>query len=229
MVALATPLRTVLLDFDGTLFDSEANNLAADRRVLAQFGVDFTEADKQPFIGRAHLEMWTELQRRYGLPKTPQALVEEKNSRCLELADPAAMVFPAMRRFVEMARGRGLALAVASGSSRVVVEGLLRGARLASLFAAVVSAEEVPRSKPAPDIFLEAARRLGAPPQACAVVEDSPPGVEAALRASMRCIAIPSRIEPSLPPVFARADLLYRGGMASFDPEQALAWIEARR
>jgi HAD superfamily hydrolase (TIGR01509 family) len=225
----ATPIRTVLLDFDGTLVDSEANNLAADRRVLARFGIDFTEAGKRPYIGRAHLDMWVDLQRRYRLPATPEALVAEKDSACLELADPAGMVFPAMRRLVELARGRGLKLGVASGSSLVVVQALLRRARLDHHFATVVSAEEVAHGKPAPDVFLEAARRLGEPPQACVVVEDSPPGVEAALRASMRCIAIPSRIEPPLAPVLEQADLLFPRGMTSFDPEEALAWIEAQR
>lgn len=221
-------LRAVIFDFDGTLVDSEPNNLAADRQLLARFGVDFTEADKRPYIGGRHLDMWIELRRKHGLTDPPQALAAAKDALCIELADATRMVYPAMRRFVEQIRDRGLPLAVASGSSRVLVERLLAAVGLDPFFETVVSAEEVPHGKPAPDVFLEAARRLGVPPHACAVVEDSPPGVEAAHRASMPCIAVPSLLEVPLPPAFALAELLFPGGMASFDPAEAISWVEAR-
>ncbi|HEX7489825.1 MAG TPA: HAD-IA family hydrolase, partial [Anaeromyxobacteraceae bacterium] len=92
----------------------------------------------------------------------------------------------------------------------------------------VVSAEEVPRGKPAPDVFLEAARRLGVPPHACAVVEDSQHGVEAASRAFMRCIAVPYLVDEPLPDAFLMADLLFERGMSAFDASRALDWVEER-
>ena len=221
------PVRAVILDLDGTLVDSEALHLAAYRHVLASFGVDFTEKDRSAYVGRAHLDTWVDLQRRHGLPTTPEALVTAKNKCFLEIADPSGMVFPAMRRFVEGIGDRGLPLAVASGSSRVVVEKVLAGAKLRDSFGVVVSAEEVACGKPAPDIFLAAAERLGLPPRACVVVEDSPAGVEAAVQAHMRCIAVPSTTEPPLASVFTLADHLVAGGMKTFDATKALAWIDA--
>jgi beta-phosphoglucomutase-like phosphatase (HAD superfamily) len=93
--------------------------------------------------------------------------------------------------------------------------------------AVVVSAEEVPRGKPAPDVFLEAARRLGVPAHECAVVEDARFGVEAARRAFMRCIAVPYLHDPPLDDAFLMADLLFPDGMDGFDAGRALEWLDA--
>jgi beta-phosphoglucomutase-like phosphatase (HAD superfamily) len=90
----------------------------------------------------------------------------------------------------------------------------------------VLSADEVPRGKPAPDVFLEAARRLGVPPEECLVIEDTRYGVEAAKRAFMRCIAVPYLTDPPLADAFLMADLLFPDGMKGFDADHAFAWIE---
>jgi beta-phosphoglucomutase-like phosphatase (HAD superfamily) len=92
----------------------------------------------------------------------------------------------------------------------------------------VVSAEEVPRGKPHPDVFEEAARRLGIPAHECLAVEDSRQGVEAAKRAFMRCIAVPYLTDQPLSDRFAMADLLFEEGMKSFDADAAFRWIEKR-
>ena len=86
---------------------------------------------------------------------------------------------------------RGLRLAVASSSSPVVIDATLTALGVRPLFQTTVSGVEVTRGKPAPDVFLEAAKRLGAAPDACVVVEDSERGVRAARAAGMRCVAIP--------------------------------------
>jgi beta-phosphoglucomutase-like phosphatase (HAD superfamily) len=90
----------------------------------------------------------------------------------------------------------------------------------------VLSADEVPRGKPAPDVFLEAARRLGVPPEECLVIEDTRYGVEAAKRAFMRCIAVPYLTDPPLADAFLMADLLFPDGMKGFDADRAFGWIE---
>jgi HAD superfamily hydrolase (TIGR01509 family) len=83
-------------------------------------------------------------------------------------------------------------LAVASSSLPAIVEGRLQAVRVRHLFEVVVSSFEVPRGKPAPDVFLEAARRLGVAPEACLVVEDSAHGLLAATAAGMRCAVVPT-------------------------------------
>ena len=219
-------VRAAIFDLDGTLVDSEENYYLADRELLARRGIPFTREDKRPFVGRGNLEMLGELRDRFGLPESAEALAEEKNAIYLSLAETGTRVFPGVHRLLERLRARGLPVAVASGTSPAVLSRLLEVLGLAGSLAAVVSAEEVPRGKPAPDVFLEAARRLGVPPQECVVLEDSRHGVEATLRAFMRCIAVPPPEEGPLAPELGMADLLVEGGPAALDPEAVLAWLE---
>ena len=96
---------------------------------------------------------------------------------------------------------------VASSSPRQLIGVVLKAAGLADAFSAVVSTEEVARGKPAPDVYLEAARRLELEPRRCAAVEDSSNGLRAAAAAGMRVIAIPNRRYPPDPDALALADL----------------------
>jgi beta-phosphoglucomutase family hydrolase len=225
------PARAVIFDLDGTLVDSEPNYFLADRQLLAKYGVAYSEADNRRYVGRGSLDMMRDMVRRHGLAADPELLVAEKNAIYLELAEHATRVYPQMQRFLDLLVAHRVPVAVASGSSPEVVVRILAAVGLAGTFAQVVSAEDVPRGKPAPDVFLETARRLGVPPGHCVVVEDACPGVEAARRAGMRCIAVPYLTEPPLPALFGLAELLYPDGMQSFDPGQAWAWFdgESRR
>ncbi|MFT3914420.1 MAG: HAD-IA family hydrolase [Anaeromyxobacteraceae bacterium] len=221
----AVPVRALIFDLDGTLVDSEPNYYLADRDLLARRGITFTEEDKARYVGGGNLDMMIDVRRRYGLPERPEALVEEKNAIYLALAERSTPVYPGMRRLLDLAREAGLRVAVASGTSPAVLSRVLEVTGLGAALPVVVSAEEVARGKPSPLIFLETARRLDVPPEACAVVEDSRPGVEAALRAFMRCIAVPYLPARPLHPTFGLADLLFEGGMETFDPDRAMAWL----
>jgi HAD superfamily hydrolase (TIGR01509 family) len=102
-------------------------------------------------------------------------------------------------------------LGLASSANREVIDGVLRGAGLEACFAATVSSEEVARGKPAPGVYLEAARRLGADPRACVAVEDSSNGLRAAHAAGMRVIATPNRAFPPAPDALALAAVVVDG------------------
>jgi HAD superfamily hydrolase (TIGR01509 family) len=96
-------------------------------------------------------------------------------------------------------------LALASSANREVIEAVLDLADLREVFAATVSSEEVPRGKPAPDVYLEAVRRLGQLPPACAAVEDSASGIRSALAAGLHVVAVPNRSYPPPGTVLAAA------------------------
>ncbi|MET7510057.1 HAD family phosphatase [Streptomyces albidoflavus] len=219
-------LPAVVFDLDGTLVDSEPNYFEAGRALLEAHGVPgFTWADHERYIGVSTRETLADWRRRYGLGASLDALVEELDDRYLALARAGTPVFEQMALLVERLHRAGVPMAVASGSSGSAITAVLTGTGLDDLLGPAVSAEEVPRGKPAPDVFLEAARRLGAAPVDCVVIEDAEPGVAAALAARMRCVAVPSVPAAADDPVFSAAGLLFPDGQPSFRAAETYDWI----
>ncbi|MFI9317075.1 HAD family hydrolase [Streptomyces althioticus] len=224
MSALGT--LSVVFDLDGTLVDSEPNYYEAGRRTLVEYGVpDFSWEEHERYVGISTRETIADWRRRYGLSASVDELVAVKNGHYLELARTKTTVFPEMRAFVERLADAGVPMAVASGSSAEAIDVILAGTGLDAHLRTVVSADEVARGKPAPDVFLEAARRLGADPADCVVVEDAAPGAAAAHAAGMRCIAVPYVAAQADAPEFATAGLLLRGGQSEFTARVAWEWL----
>ena len=222
------PKPAVIFDLDGTLVDSEPNYYEAGRRLLAAHGVPgFTWEEHARFIGIGTRETLETLRAEHGLEASVDRLLAEKNGLYLDLAGAHTEAFPAMRTYVELLHAAGHPLAVASGSSLAAITAVLKATGLDALLPVRVSAEEVPHGKPEPDVFLEAARRLGAAPADCVVAEDAPPGAEAARRAGMRCVAVPYLPDTADDPAFASAGLLFAGGQDAFDARRAYAWTVA--
>ncbi|MEV7971600.1 HAD family phosphatase [Cellulomonas sp. NPDC089187] len=213
----------VLWDMDGVLVDSEALLYEAERQLFAEHGIGLTPQVKAGFVGLGGTEVLAALAGHYGIEPDLPAWTARK----IELA---TALFPQLQPFAPTtALVRALAaaqvpMAVASGSPLSAIEVSLSTVGLAELLPVRVSVDQVGAGKPAPDVFLAAAERLGVPPEQCVVIEDAVPGVLAAKAAGMRCIAIPSVIEP-LDPRFEQADLLIRGGMATTDANDLLDWM----
>ncbi|MEU9049175.1 HAD family phosphatase [Streptomyces sp. NPDC048384] len=221
---------SVIFDLDGTLVDSEPNYYEAGRQVLAEHGVtDFTWSDHERYVGISTLETVTLWKREYGLRASVDELLAAKNRRYLGLARTSTRAYPEMRKLVELLATEGVPLAVASGSSLEAITAILSGTGLDAHLRTVVSADEVDRGKPAPDVFLEAARRLGATPADCVVVEDAAPGAASAHAAGMRCIAVPYVAAQADAPEFATAGLLLRGGQEEFTARTAYDWLRRTR
>ncbi|GGW64674.1 HAD family hydrolase [Streptomyces caelestis] len=217
---------SVIFDLDGTLVDSEPNYYEAGRQTLTEHGVpDFSWTDHERYVGISTQETVADWKERYDLRASVEELFTAKNRRYLELARSSTRAYPEMRRFVELLAAEGVPMAVASGSSPEAIEAVLAGTGLDAHLRTVVSADEVAHGKPAPDVFLEAARRLGADPAACVVLEDAAPGAAAAHAAGMRCIALPYVAAQADAPEFATAGLLLRGGQAEFTARAAYDWL----
>ncbi|ANJ11316.1 HAD family phosphatase [Streptomyces parvulus] len=217
---------SVIFDLDGTLVDSEPNYYEAGRRTLAEYGVpDFSWADHEAYVGISTRETVADWKRRYALEAPVEELLAVKNRHYLELARTSVRAYPEMRALVERLADEGVPLAVASGSSREAIAAILARTGLDARLRTVVSADEVARGKPAPDVFLEAARRIGADPADCVVLEDAAPGAAAAHAAGMRCIAVPYVAAQADAPEFATAGLLVRGGQDEFTARAAYDWL----
>ncbi|MCZ1004637.1 HAD family phosphatase [Streptomyces mirabilis] len=216
---------SVIFDLDGTLVDSEPNYFEAGRQTLAAQGItDFTWAEHERYVGistRETVALWKD---RYALRPPLDALLADMNRRYLELARAATHVYPEMRRFVELLAAEGASMAVASGSAPAAIEAILTGTGLAAHLTTVVSADEVAHGKPAPDVFLEAARRLEADPADC-VVLGTPLRAPPPHAAGMRCIAVPYVAAQADDPAFATAGLLLRGGQREFTARTAYDWL----
>ncbi|MFI1725124.1 HAD family hydrolase [Streptomyces sp. NPDC020489] len=217
---------SVIFDLDGTLVDSEPNYYEAGRQILAEHGVPgFTWEEHERYVGISTLETVRLWKRRYDLGPSVEELFAATDRRYLELARANTPAYPEMRAFVALLASEGVPLAVASGSSPQAIDAILAGTGLDAYLRTVVSADEVERGKPAPDVFLEAARRLGAAPADCVVLEDAAPGAAAAHAAGMRCIAIPYVTAQADAPEFTTADLLVRGGQREFTARAAYDWL----
>ena len=184
----------LLFDLDGTLVDTEPANAAASVRVFRELcGAAVRAEDFRPFVGTGDRRYLQGVAERYGLSIDLDRAVELRERYIREIAAAEGLKpFPGMAEVLRAARGRpGVKSAVVTSGNREKSRLLLTAAGFdPGGFDAWVTVEDAARPKPEPDLFLEAARRLGIPPARCVVVEDAPAGVEAARRAGMRCVAV---------------------------------------
>ena len=182
----------IIFDLDGVLVDSEGIGFETLQALLRDYGVDYRAEDNEPFIGINDRDHFTALKARHGLPPSVEELIAEQTARLLAQIDTRTIPMPGVPAVPERLRAAGYPMAVASSSLPAVLEARLGALGVRGLFDAVVSSFEVSRGKPAPDVFLEAARRLGVRPEACLVVEDSVHGLTGARAAGMGCAVVPT-------------------------------------
>jgi HAD superfamily hydrolase (TIGR01509 family) len=183
-------IRAVIFDMDGVLTDSEPVINAAAIAGLREYGINPKPEDFHPFVGTGEDRYIGGVAAKYGLTYIPE-MKRRVYEIYLEILPGMIRAFPGAQELLRTLRAQSIRLAVASSADRVKVEANLRAIRVdLSWFGAVVVGEDVERKKPAPDIFLTAARRLGVTPTACCVVEDAVNGVRAAKSAGMRCVAV---------------------------------------
>jgi HAD superfamily hydrolase (TIGR01509 family) len=183
--------QAVIFDMDGVLTDSEPLINASAIRMFREKGIEAQPEDFLPFVGTGEDRYIGGVAAKYHLP-VDLALAKHRTYEIyLELVPHELHAFPGAVDLVRLCKRSGLRLALASSADWIKVVANLRQIGLPPEdWDAIVTGENVTARKPAPDIFLAAARKLGVPPAACVVIEDAVNGVEAARAAGMRCIAV---------------------------------------
>ena len=182
-----------MFDLDGVLVDSEERWDAAREGLVRERGGTWTEGATRDMMGMSAPEWSAYLRESLGVPMEASEINREVVARMLEGYRQSLPLLPGADAAV-----RGLAarwpLGLASSANREVIEAVLE--QTGWPFEAVVSSEEVPRGKPAPDVYLEAARQLGVEAARCAAIEDSSNGLRSAAAAGMVVVAVPNRAFP---------------------------------
>jgi HAD superfamily hydrolase (TIGR01509 family) len=210
-------LQAVAFDLDGVLIDSERVWNAVREQVVRERGGSWSADATAAMMGMSSPEWSRYMHEHLGVQMSPEAIAAEVLGRMEDRYREGPPLIDGAREAV-----LGLAprwrLAVASSANASLIELVLDQSRLRDSFAVVVSAEEVPHGKPAPDVYLEAARRLGAEPSRCAAVEDSANGLRAADAAHMLVVAVPNRDYPPGAQALSLADVVV-GSLRELRPE----------
>jgi HAD superfamily hydrolase (TIGR01509 family) len=197
----------VIFDLDGVIIDSEAVWNDARRELVQERGGHWLNDAQRAMMGMSSLEWSRYMHDELGVSMSPEAISAEVVERLERLYRRRLPLLPGAREAV-VSLASSWPLAIASSANRSIIALVLELAALSDCFTASVSSEEVAQGKPAPDVYLEAARRIGCEPSRCAAVEDSANGLLAAAAAGMRVIAIPNRDFPPAPGALASAELV---------------------
>jgi pseudouridine-5'-monophosphatase len=181
----------VIFDLDGTLLDTESLYSVAAQRVCGRYGATYSLELKRRIMGGDTLWSAQVVTSTLGLPLTPEAYVEAREAELRRLL-PATQPMPGAVPLIEALRARAIPVAIATSGHRAITTLKLAHQPFLAGVTAVVCGDDprLAHAKPAPDIFLLAARELSAPPQDCVVLEDSLNGVRAGIAAGMRTIAV---------------------------------------
>ena len=210
-------IAAVAFDLDGVLIDSEPLWAQVREELAIDSGGRWHARAQRDMMGMSSGEWSRYMHEKLGVPLEPAAISDAVVERLEARLRRGIPLLPHARQAVRTLSERW-PLAIASSANRGVIDLVLELAGLASSFRATISSEEVARGKPAPDVYLEAARRLDANPDRCAAIEDSANGLRAASAAGMRVVAIPNAAYPPEPQALELADVTL-ASLAELQPE----------
>ena len=221
----STGIAAVVFDLDGVLLDSEAAWVRVKKEFTEETGGHWKEEAQWDMLGMSSIEWSRYMHDELGVPLAPEQISSAVADR---LAQQYREQLPLLPGAVDAVRSlaRHWPLGLATSSNRNVIDLVLEKAGLADAFAATVSSEEVERGKPAPDVYLEAARRLRVEPAECVAIEDSTNGIRSAHAAEMAVIAVPNRDFPPEPEALALAAVVL-DSLEQLTPERVRALATA--
>ncbi|OOM74537.1 2-deoxyglucose-6-phosphate phosphatase [Clostridium puniceum] len=182
-------MKAVIFDMDGVIIDSEPIHLEVDIQTMKDLDCNISKEELNKYVGTTNEYMFTDIKNRYKINKS----IEEIISYRVEIAKRKIIKsdlepIEGIRELLKDLKNKNIPAAIASSSPRDFIEVVVSKFRLNDYFSYIVSGEEVANGKPAPDVYIETAKKLGIPPKDCIVIEDSKNGVLAAKAASMNCI-----------------------------------------
>ena len=188
-------IRAVIYDLDGTLVDSERLWHEAETSLLAVRGLHYYDEVRAALLGQRMDACIRIIRDHYCLSDSVTMLRSELLERMMALVERKLQKRPGAEELLARVKGIGLPAAIASSSPLSFIEGVVRSCGWDELYFPssqnyLFSADDVPNGKPAPDVYLAAAKSLGIPPMECLAIEDSPTGARAAVAADMTCIAV---------------------------------------
>jgi len=218
--------KVIVFDMDGVLIDSEPAYMEMNKKLFGELGIKMNEANYHELVGMSSFNMWTMLKEDFNLSREVNELVKLEKNRMYEILNSDIIAGPikGITDLLESLKGKNFNISVASSSPKDNINLVVSKLKLDKYFDYIVSGEDVEKGKPAPDIFLNAAKQFNAAPEKCFVIEDSVNGMKAALNAGMKCIGFKNN-DTNFQNL-SKADLLIQ----NFSKEsitQIIAFIEA--
>ncbi|MCQ4086484.1 HAD family phosphatase [Saccharibacillus sp. JS10] len=182
-------IEAFIFDMDGVIIDSEPLHFEVDRQVMEHYGHLTTQEKLEEYVGMTNPELWKIIREEYGISQSVEEIIEFQLSHKNEVLRATQMEpIDGIREWIATLKENGIPCAIASSSPPIFIEAVLSKFNLQNEFQVIVSGEQVPKGKPAPDVYLRAAELLGVNPARCVVLEDARHGIAAAKAAGMYCI-----------------------------------------
>lgn len=187
---MLTDIRAVIFDLDGTLVDSMWMWKAIDVEYLERFGLAVPENLQSDIEGFSFSETAHYFKERFSIPDSMEKMKADWNQMAKEKYEKEVFLKPGALEFLQKCKAEQIPMGIATSNSRELVDTVIRALHLEAYFSCVMTACEAAKGKPAPDIYLAVAKKLGVPPAQCLVFEDIVPGILAGKNAGMRVCAI---------------------------------------
>lgn len=184
-------MKAFIFDMDGVIVDSEPIHFRLIKKMYSKYGKNFTHDDHNKVVGMSYLEIWNKFITEHNIPAEKEHLHEEHTANLLAeiRTSDEVKISKGIIEFINELYSKGVKLAVASSSNKVMINAVLERFSIKDKFDAIISGEELPKSKPHPAIFQKALNDLKASPNEALIVEDSSNGIKAAKAAGVKCLA----------------------------------------